>query len=181
MRKAQLGKLVVGWEADIIWGDVSGTSTTTFSPIGTPANLFNLTRSFTTNNTWMATSVSTIGIAHDRWLIYGKAGIAYTHVNYTDNWIGGGAILGTFPAFAGTGSENRVGWTVGTGVEWAIWNNWSVKAEYDYIDFGNRNVAINGSILPGIANFGASFGTQNTQHINEFKAGVNWHFLPSFW
>ena len=50
--------------------------------------------------------------------------------------------------FSGTGSDNnRVGWTVGTGIEYALWNSWSVKVEYDYLDFGTRNVAINGSIL----------------------------------
>jgi opacity protein-like surface antigen len=59
-------------------------------------------------------------------------------------------------------------------------NNWSVKAEYDYLDFGNRAVAINGTVLPGIANIGVSNGLQNTNHINQFKAGVNWHILPNF-
>jgi len=28
---------------------------------------------------------------------------------------------------------------VGTGIEWAIWNNWSIKAEYDYLDFGQQD------------------------------------------
>jgi outer membrane immunogenic protein len=124
-------------------------------------------------------ATSTVGIAHDRWLIYGKAGVAWAKTDYTDNW----AIVGV-PLFSGTGStssSNQVGWTVGTGVEWAIWNNWSVKAEYDYFDFGNKTVAINGAILPGIANFPASFGLENTQHINQFKAGLNWHFAPSIW
>jgi Outer membrane protein beta-barrel domain len=115
-------------------------------------------------------------IAHDRWLIYGKAGVAWNHTNYTDNWVGGGV-----PHFSGTGSENRVGWTVGMGIEWAIWNNWSIKAEYDYLDFGNRTVAINGTVLPGIVNFPASFGMENAQHINQFKAGLNWRILPNFW
>jgi opacity protein-like surface antigen len=61
-------------------------------------------------------------------------------------------------------SENRVGWTVGAGVERAIWNNSSVKAEYDYLDFGDRTVAINGTVLPGTVNFPASFAwrTRNT-------------------
>ena len=177
----QFGKLVIGWEADMVWGGVNGTSTTTFSPIGVPPGLFNLTRSITTNNNWTGTATSSVGIAHDRWLVYGKAGVAWNHTNYTDNWTGGGAIFGTFPAFSGTGSENRVGWTVGTGIEWAIWNNWSIKAEYDYLDFGNRTVAINGAILPGIANFPASFGMENTQHVNQFKAGLNWRFLPNLW
>ena len=166
----QFGKLVVGWEADMLWGGINGTSTTTFGPSFAPSSL---TRSITANTNWTATSTSSVGIAHDRWLIYGKAGVAFEHTNYTDNWtanipgqqcnVNGGAAAvcvmaggfggGSFPLFSGTGGETRVGWTVGTGIEWAIWNNWSIKAEYDYLDFGSRTVAINGSILPGIVNF----------------------------
>jgi outer membrane immunogenic protein len=105
--------------------------------------------------------------------------VAWAHTNYTDNW----AIAG-FLLFSGIGSSNntaQVGWTVGTGVEWAIWNNWSIKAEYDYLDFGTRNVAINGTILPTIANIGVSPGIQDTKHINQFKAGLNWHIAPNYW
>jgi outer membrane immunogenic protein len=157
----QFGKLVIGWEADITWGDMTGTSSTTFGPVIAPAT-------------------STVGIAHDRWLIYGKAGVAWAKTDYTDNW----TIVGV-PLFSGTGStssSSQVGWTVGTGVEWAIWNNWSVKAEYDYLDFGNKTAAINGSVLPGVgAGFPASFGLENTQHINQVKAGLNWHIAPSIW
>jgi hypothetical protein len=46
---------------------------------------------------------------------------------------------------------------------------------------GNKTVAINGTVLPGIANIPASFGVQNAQHINEFKAGLNWRFAPNYW
>jgi outer membrane immunogenic protein len=166
----QLGKLVVGTEADITWGSVNGASTTNWVPLGI------LSRSISADTNWMATATSSIGIAHNRWLIFTKAGVAYAHTNYTDNWVGGG-----IPLFTGADSENRVGWTVGAGVEWAIWNNWSVKAEYDYLDFGNQTVAINGTVLPGIVNFPASFGMENAQHINQFKAGLNWRILPNFW
>jgi outer membrane immunogenic protein len=133
----------------------------------------------------MGTATSTVGIAHDRWLIYGKAGVAWAKTDFTDNWTLN--VAGGIPLFAGTGStsgSNQVGWTVGTGVEWAIWNNWSVKAEYDYLDFGNKTVAINGNILPGLVNIPASFGIQNTQHINQVKqvkAGLNWHIAPNIW
>ena len=64
---------------------------------------------------------------------------------------------------------------MGTGIEWAVWNNWSVKAEYDYFDFGTRTVAVNGTILPSVLPTGASFGMQDTTHVNQFKAGLNWH------
>ena len=105
----QLGKLVVGTEADITWGSVNGTSTTNWVPLGV------LSRSISADTNWIATATSSIGIAHNSWLIYTKAGVAYAHTNYTDNWVGGG-----IPLFTGADSENRVGWTVGAGVEWAI-------------------------------------------------------------
>jgi outer membrane immunogenic protein len=132
-----------------------------------------LTRSIAANTNWIATATSRVGIAHNNWLIYGKAGVAWANTNYTDNWAvtGGGAL------FSGTGSATQTGWTVGTGVEWAFWNNWSVKVEYDYLDFGNKTVAINGSLL-GI---GLAPAIQNAQHINEVKAGLNWRFAPNYW
>lgn len=36
----------------------------------------------------------------------------------------------------GAGSSTKVGWVVGGGVEHALTGNWSVKAEYLYVDFG---------------------------------------------
>jgi len=171
----QFGNLVVGWEGDITWGGVNGTNTTSFGAPLLPPGV--LTRSITADTNWIATATSRVGIAHNNWLIYGKAGVAWANTNYTDNW----AITGGPALFSSTGGATQTGWTVGTGVEWAFWNNWSVKAEYDYLDFGNKTVAINGTVLPGIANIPASFGVQNAQHINEFKAGLNWRFAPNYW
>jgi outer membrane immunogenic protein len=174
----QFGKLVLGWEADWAWGNIGGTSTTSFGPSFLPGVTF--TQTLNTSVKWTGTATSSVGIANDRWLIYGKAGVAWAKTDYTDNW----AIVG-IPLFTGTGSTNsssQVGWTVGTGIEWAIWNNWSIKAEYDYLDFGNKTTAINGTILPGtVIAFPAQFGLENTQHINQFKFGINWHLMPNIW
>jgi outer membrane immunogenic protein len=71
----------------------------------------------------------TVGTAHDNWLLYGKV-----------------AGAGTVPFFSGMGGQDRVGWTVGTGIEWGLWQNWSVKAEYDYIDFGYGNLLIRSAL-----------------------------------
>ncbi|MGC1557609.1 MAG: outer membrane beta-barrel protein, partial [Methylovirgula sp.] len=35
--------------------------------------------------------------------------------------------------------RERTGWTAGAGVEYAIDNNWSIRAEYRYTDFGRVN------------------------------------------
>jgi outer membrane immunogenic protein len=166
----QFGKLVVGWEGDITWGNLNNTNTTTFtSPLlaGIP-----FSRSITTDTKWVATAVSTLGIAHNNWLLYGKAGVAWENVNYTDNW----AVAG-IPLFGGTGSDTRTGWTVGTGLEWAFYQNWSAKVEYDYLDFGTKNVAINGSLL----GLGIQAGIQDNNHINQFKAGLNYRFMSDLW
>jgi outer membrane immunogenic protein len=73
-------------------------------------------------------------------------------------------------------SETRVGWTVGAGVEWAFWDYWSVKLEYDYLDFGSRTVTFNDPLL-GPANISVS------ERISEVKLGVNYRFgspLPRY-
>jgi outer membrane immunogenic protein len=152
----QFGKLVVGWEGDVTWGHLNTTSSTSFGPAGIP-----FTQSLGTNINWTGTGTATVGVAHNNWLLYGKAGAAVENTSFTENT----TVLG-IPLFSGSGSDNnRVGWTVGTGIEYALWNSWSVKVEYDYLDFGTRNVAINGSIL----GLGIQPGLQDNSHINQAR------------
>ncbi len=35
-----------------------------------------------------------------------------------------------------TDSATRLGWTVGAGIETMLWQNWIVRGEYRYADFG---------------------------------------------
>jgi outer membrane immunogenic protein len=70
-----------------------------------------------------------LGIAFDRVLLYGTGGVAFTAI--TNNYS-----LGA-PFFLSQGfSKTRTGWTVGGGIEYAVTNNWSIRAEYRYSDFG---------------------------------------------
>ena len=41
------------------------------------------------------------------------------------------------PQYFGAYRENRIGWTVGGGFEWAFAANWTAKAEFLYLDFGS--------------------------------------------
>jgi outer membrane immunogenic protein len=70
-----------------------------------------------------------IGYAFDRVLIYATGGGAYGgfHTSYNDGT--------NFNGF----NDGHVGWTVGGGLEYAIDNNWSVRAEYRYTDYGHIN------------------------------------------
>jgi outer membrane immunogenic protein len=174
----QIGRFVLGTELDFSWADVNGTSTSTFAPgIAGPGT--SISRSLTADTNWIGTSTVRLGYAHDRWMFYSKAGVAYDHTKYTSNWVGNGA--GGAAIFAGTGSKTQVGWTVGFGAEWAFWNNWSAKLEYDFMDFGSKTIPINGVIGPGTANIPASFGVVNEQTISEVKFGLNYKFMGLLW
>ena len=82
------------------------------------------------------------------WMLYGKAGAAWMNEDLSN------------PRF--TDNLTRSGWNVGVGAEYMIAPQWSVKAEYNYLDFGKDNTA----------HFVAD------TRVNQFKAGVNYHFAP---
>ena len=73
----QFGNLVVGWEGDITWGGVNGTSVSGFGAPLLPPGV--LSRAITADTNWTATATSRVGIAHNNWLLYGKAGVAWAH------------------------------------------------------------------------------------------------------
>jgi outer membrane immunogenic protein len=164
----QIGKLVIGWEGDVSWSQINGTSTSTFAPLGGLGG-GTISRALASNTDWTATLATRIGIAHDHALFYGKAGTAIAHTNYTDTWTGnpGG------PLFSGTGGQTREGWMTGVGIEYAFTNSLSFKAEYDYMNFGTRTVTVSGG--------GTSFGLENNLQINAVKAGLNFRVTPNIW
>src|SRR5437867_2050364 len=71
------------------------------------------------------------------------------------------------------GGGSRTGWTAGAGMEYALWNNWAVRLEYDYLDFGSRTFAMN-NIASG------AFAENATVRLkaHEVKLGLNYLFNP---
>jgi outer membrane immunogenic protein len=107
-----------------------------------------------------------IGYTWDRWMLYAKGGLGAAWDRYD--------IPGTFMGvqYDLQGSETRLGWTAGAGVEWAFSNDWSVKLEYDYYGFGQRNVTF-------VEQFTATPGPESIkQNIQVVTLGVNLHISP---
>lgn len=76
----------------------------------------------------------------------------------------------TFVVLTGSDSFNRLGWMVGTGVEYAVTNNLILKAEYNYVDFGSNNETLTiNSTLSGAAT--ASINSKLAMNVVKF--GVN--------
>jgi outer membrane immunogenic protein len=69
-------------------------------------------------------------------LLYFKGGAAWARNDFSD------ADPAAAPPFSGQASATRSGWTIGAGVEYALQRNWSLFAEYNYLDFGRQNVAL---------------------------------------
>ncbi len=72
-----------------------------------------------------------VGIAWNRALFFAAGGVAFGTLQNTSTY--------TLSGYSHTYNTEKVGWTVGGGVEYAITNNWSVRAEYRYTDYGNIN------------------------------------------
>lgn len=80
-----------------------------------------------------------LGFAADNALFYLKGGLAVAQIDTTF----GDIVDGTpdeDPLSTGSFSGMKGGWTVGVGAELALDDNWSVKAEYQYYDFGTEEL-----------------------------------------
>ena len=118
----QIDHFVIGAVGDYSWTNKNGS-----------ANLlapFKTTDVVETEEDSIGTFRGRIGYAFDRLLFYGTGGgaVAREGVNLCD------PTNGCVSSF-----KNRLGWTAGVGVEYAFWNNFSVKLEYLHADFDNTD------------------------------------------
>ena len=98
---------------------------------------------------------------------YVKGGGAWTSVDYVIN----GTVPVTFNSENAFG-VNRSGWTVGAGLEWMFARGWSVFGEFNYMDFGNKNVGF--VAAPGTA--GVADVVRTKLEVEQFLVGVNYKF-----
>jgi outer membrane immunogenic protein len=71
--------------------------------------------------------------------------------------------------------NDRIGWTVGGGLEWMFAPGWSVFGEYNYMDFGRKNIIY----IPGPLTVPGSVGDLMSTRLTTQQAlvGVNYKFI----
>jgi outer membrane immunogenic protein len=111
----------------------------------------------------LGTVAARVGVAWDRVLLYAKGGGAWAHDQF---WT---SIPGLPVGQSRT--ETRGGWMTGLGIEYAFLGNWSVKLEYDHLDFGTRRETLL-SVAPGVG----PFEYDVRQRIDLVKVGLNYRF-----
>jgi outer membrane immunogenic protein len=171
--------------------DSSSSSTSGLSPIGTGLCDIHAPCTATTTaaigneweKSWFATLRARAGfLVEPTWLLYGTGGLAFAGTKFATNSnstttltdsIGDivnpnnpfaiGTPVSTSAGFSET--QDRVGFAVGAGVEKLLSQDWSVKAEYLFMDFGKHT-------------FLAGTGEDTTITLTEniVRLGVNYRF-----
>lgn len=154
----QTGAWVYGIEADTSYGDLDDTRTCVGQPSGVTLSCRGAPKYFGTID-------GRLGYAINNWLPYVKGGAAWSHEDFTQLFNVGTVCVGT-PC---TGGGNQWGWTVGGGLEYGFASNWSLKVEYDFLDFDHSDTVT-------LSN-GASTNTFGvTKTIQKAEVGLNYRF-----
>ena len=143
----QINQFVLGAEADINWVDLNDRSDEITVGVGD---------FYRTKHDWFGTVRGRAGYAWDRALIYATGGFAYGNVE--DRYVSPVGLNSST-------SSTRTGWTVGGGAEYAFTDNWTVRAEYLFVDLGDHRFT---SPLVDDVRFDHKF--------NVVRAGLNYKF-----
>ncbi|MGB6759745.1 MAG: hypothetical protein WBE82_17940 [Xanthobacteraceae bacterium] len=102
-------------------------------------------------------------------LIYATGGLAYGNIK----WAGNFTDTNISASWAFGGASTQVGWTIGGGIEGAVWSSsaWTWKVEYLYVDYATLNF----SAVTGDPNFPTyTWSTRVTDNI--VRGGFNYKF-----
>jgi outer membrane immunogenic protein len=132
----QFGHLVAGLEASINGADIDGSVAFGQHTVKTELN-------------WYASAVARLGYAEGSWLFYGFGGVAWAQGSVdptaglpNGTYIDGSKLNPTTTVVAMNSSDSdHIGWTAGFGVEYALSDRFSVRAEYSHVDLGDDTVA----------------------------------------
>jgi outer membrane immunogenic protein len=149
----QFNSLVVGLEGDISVASLNRTTSMAAISAFTADT-------FTGNMTALGTVRGRIGWAFDHALVYGTGGVAFA--NLKDQYSSP-----IFPFTTGANSS-ATGWTAGGGVEYALTDHWTVKAEYLHVGFPSRSATT--------TQFGNTYNFAFKDSVDIGRVGINYKF-----
>ena len=171
----QSNRFVFGVEADINGTGLRSTETAAYPDIvqtaPSPTTWTAHNETVTSKLPWYSTFRGRAGIAvGERSFIYATGGFVVGKVNASLNYVSTTAPF----TLTGSSTSTRTGWTVGGGWEWAWSGNWSVKAEYLYIDFNSFSF-LAPNVVPGAGDLRTwALDVRAREHVA--RVGLNYHF-----
>jgi outer membrane immunogenic protein len=129
--QAQWGHWVIGVEGAYTWADLDQTRPASLVP----------TRTAAVDVRQIGTIAGKLGWAWDRWMVYGKGGIAFGRVHTLDTTIA--------PPITFDSRVWETGYTLGIGVDYMLTPSWIVGAELNYYNFTfNRSLTSSTGAVP---------------------------------
>ncbi len=178
----QTAAWVFGVEADGAWQQLIqhsfvrfGTNPSPGSPMGSVATD---TAYFRSEQGPLGTFRGRIGYAGGtgNWMVYATGGLAVGEVKHSATEVlAAGVFCPVAPsATCRTGNDDttKVGWTLGAGAEWMFARNWSLGAEYLYVDLGGSTITL--APAGGFFFNPSSIRFEDREHIARLK--INYHF-----
>jgi outer membrane immunogenic protein len=159
----QFGALVAGIEADIGYFSTKRRTSLSSVIVGNRVD-------FTTNSgagDYLGTVRGRIGVAFDRFLVYATGGLAITETRLSQQVF----FAASNSSATGSSSKTAVGYTIGAGAEYAFLDNWTVKAEYLFLDFGKNSAGLFNGAFP---TFTHAVESRNRAHVA--RVGLNYKF-----
>jgi opacity protein-like surface antigen/outer membrane protease len=176
----QNGMWVYGLEADATWLTSDGTVTCgAFSGFYVSANCGARPDANGTVTGRLGLALGPAGHT----LVYAKGGFAWQHTDVTAT---NNNLFGVFAPVTNSASLTQAGWTIGAGVEQSLTPAWSVKFEYDYLNFGHQgSVVLPASIFfnpgpPTLAVVPAATANVSSD-VHMFKLGFNYKLGQDPW
>jgi outer membrane immunogenic protein len=158
----QVGWFVWGVEVQQSWTSLQGSNPNT-TPAGIAAGLVNHSKTSS-----LGTAAARFGVAWGPTLFYVKGGGAWAFDRFWTTAPG----CDTFTCQSL--KDTRWGGMVGAGVEFAFARNWSVKVEYEHLDFSRQREALGPTCTGCVA-----FEYDILQRIDLVKVGLNYAFNGS--
>ena len=187
---------LVGLETDFNGSGIRGNGTSTSIERTAPTILLNVNAD--QKISWFGTVRGRLGwLPTDSWQLYATGGFAYGQVKEdvvgtTTHTSTGGAATGssggfgsgcvlppnnsTVTCFLGNSSRVAAGWTVGAGTEYAMSRNFSIKAEYMYVNLGGDSVNVVTTQANGgnaLTSFTANY---DRAQFHTVRVGLNYRF-----
>jgi opacity protein-like surface antigen len=160
---------LVGFEADVMGGDLNASATAASAPAFGPEVV-----GWKDTVSDFGTARGRLGLAWNNWLFYGTVGYAWAEEKTSRTQL----VEGGLTPVAGFGSQNnrpiRSGWAAGGGAEWGIMRNWAARVEYLHLDMGSQSYNFNTTNSPG--NPVVQFVTRGRLTIDMVRGGVDFLF-----
>jgi outer membrane immunogenic protein len=178
----QVSTFLIGLEGDFNWSSLRSNVNAAYTAFPSANPLFTIspaTESLSTRLDWFSTIRGRGGFTFDRWLVFATGGLAIGHFRSSTSVVYGTS--GTSPVFsgashAGENTTTRLGYAIGGGVEYAFTNNWSLKAEYLYMNFGSWSYASALAAPAAAATAGYAWTTNVSAREHVARVGINYKF-----